>query len=137
VDVRGRVLRVVEVEQELAADDADGDGADGVAQRLAEAEAVERAPGGDVGAGDRRAARAAVRLEDVAVEPQRPLTERLEVGDGTDRTADQPLDLDGPAFLAPRARLALRTRARRGRQERVLGGHPPYSPAGQPPRNPL
>src|SRR5439155_7286421 len=77
------------------------------------------------------------RLEDVAVEPQRPLTERLEVGDGTDRTADQPLDLDGPAFLAPRARLALRTRARRGRQERVLGGHPPYSLPGQPPRNPL
>ena len=28
VDVRGRVLRVVEVEQRLAADDADGDGRD-------------------------------------------------------------------------------------------------------------
>ena len=40
---------------------------------------VERPVGGDVGAGDRRAAGAAVGLEHVAVEPERPLAERLEV----------------------------------------------------------
>src|SRR5436190_11771073 len=45
VDVGGRVLRIVEIEQELAPDDADRDGRDRVAQRLAEPEAVERAAG--------------------------------------------------------------------------------------------
>ena len=41
---------------------------------------VERAARGDVRAGDRGAARAAVGLQHVAVEPDRPLSERLEVG---------------------------------------------------------
>ena len=83
---------------------------------------------GDVDAGDRGAARAAVRLEHVAVEPERPLAERLEVGDGAHRAADQPLDLDRPALLAARARLALRPLAGRGGKERVLGGHPAAPP---------
>ena len=67
---------------------------------------------GDVRAADRRAARAAVGLEDVAVEPERPLAERLEVGDGAHRAADQPLDLDRAPLLLAARRLALR-RARR------------------------
>src|SRR5579859_229997 len=71
VDVRGRVLGVVEVEQRLAADDADRDGRNGVSEHLAEAEAVERATGGDVRARDRGASSAAVRLKHVAVEPER------------------------------------------------------------------
>src|SRR5262249_44696650 len=75
VDVGSRVLRVVEIEQRLAADDADRDRRHRVAERLAEPEAVERAPGGHVGAGDRGAARAAVGLQDVAVEPERALAE--------------------------------------------------------------
>ena len=79
VDLGGRVLGVVEVEQRLAVDDPDRDGGDRPGERLREAEPVERAAGGDVRAGDRRAARAAVGLQDVAVEPDRPLAERLEV----------------------------------------------------------
>ena len=81
VDVGGRVLGVVEVEQRLAVDDADRDGRDRAGERLREAEAVERALRRDVRAADRRAARAAVGLEHVAVEPDRPLAERLEVDD--------------------------------------------------------
>ena len=48
----------------------------------------------DVAAGDRRAARAAVGLEHVAVDVDRALAERLEVDDAAQRAADQPLDLD-------------------------------------------
>src|SRR5947209_5874232 len=44
VGVRGRVLRVVEVEHRDAADDTDGDRGDGVRERAREAEVVERAP---------------------------------------------------------------------------------------------
>src|SRR5262245_18503406 len=55
VDVRGRVLDVVEVEQQLAADNPERDRRDRVGHRLREPEAVERTPGGDVRAGDRRA----------------------------------------------------------------------------------
>ena len=80
VDVGGRVLDVVEVEQELAADDPERDRRDRARHRLREPEPVERPPRRDPGPGDRRAARAAVGLEHVAVEPERPLAERLEVG---------------------------------------------------------
>ena len=48
VDLGGRILRVLEVEQRLAVDDADRHCGDADGQRLAEAEAVERAPRGDV-----------------------------------------------------------------------------------------
>src|SRR6266571_8546778 len=74
--------------------DPDRDRGDRAGERLAEAEAVEGAPRGDVGAGDRRAPRPAVGLEHVAVEPQRALAECLEVCDRAQRAADQTLDLD-------------------------------------------
>ena len=56
--------------------------------------------GGHPDAADRGAARAAVRLEHVAVEPERALAERLEVGDGADGAPDEPLDLDRAPLLA-------------------------------------
>ena len=101
----------------------------------AEPDVVERPPRRDVRARDRRAAGAAVGLEHVAVEPERPLPERLHVGDRAERAADQPLDLDRPALLATRARLALRALPRRGREHRVLGGQPPAPVAVQPARD--
>src|SRR4051812_16267782 len=107
VDLRARILRVVEVEERLAVDDADRDGGDGVAQGLREAEAVECEPRRHVGAADRGAAGAAVGLEDVAVEPQGPLPERLEVGHRSQRPADQTLDLDRAAALFPARGLAV------------------------------
>ena len=81
VRLRGRVLGIVEVEHRPAVDHPDRDGGDLAGQRLREPEAVERPVGGHVGARDRGAARAAVGLEDVAVEPERPLAERPEVAD--------------------------------------------------------
>src|SRR6185503_8275408 len=92
VHLGGRVLRIVEVEDRVALDDSDRDGADGIGERLSEAHVVERPPRSDVSARDRRAPRAAVRLDDVAVDPERPLAERVEIGDGTQCAADQPLD---------------------------------------------
>ena len=80
---------------------------------------------------DRGAACAAVGLEDVAVEPERPLAERLEVDDGAERAADQALDLDRAALLLAARRLALHAVAGRGRQERVLRRHPAAALAAQ------
>src|SRR5437773_1188591 len=62
VDVRARILDVVEVEQRLSVDDADGNGRNRTSERLREPEAVERASRGDVRTADRGAARAAVGL---------------------------------------------------------------------------
>src|SRR3954453_23886595 len=105
VPLRLRILRVVEVEQGLAADDADRDRRDGARQRLGKPEAVERATRRHIGPADRGAAGAAVGLEDVAVEPERPLAERAEVRHRPQRAADQPLDLDRPTALLPPRRL--------------------------------
>src|SRR4029453_8658132 len=69
----------------------------------------------------------------VAVEPERPLTKRLQVGHGAQGAPDQPLDLHGAALLAARAGLALRPLTGRGRKEPVLPRHPsspgPLEPA--------
>src|SRR5215831_18129906 len=107
VDLGPRVLHVVEVEQQLAADDPERNRRDRVGQHAREARLPERARRRHVGARDRRAARSAVGLEDVAVEPERPLAERLEVEHGANRAPDQALDLDRAALLLARARLAL------------------------------
>src|SRR5438270_4415814 len=99
VDLGLGVLCIVEIEHRLAVDDADRDGCDRSGQRPAEPEPVEGPAGRDVRAADRSAACAAVRLEDVAVDPERALAERVEVGDRPERTPDQPLDLDRSAAL--------------------------------------
>src|SRR6266576_4727667 len=117
VGVGARVLGVVEVEQRHALDDADRDGGDRIPERAREAEAVECAHRGDVRAADCRAPRPAVGLEDVAVEPERPLAERVVVGDRADRASDQPLDLDRPPLLLAARRLPLDALAGRGRSE--------------------
>src|SRR3954451_20981539 len=99
VDVGDRVPGVVEVEQRDAVDDADRHGGHAADERLREAEPVERALRRGVCAGDGRAARAAVRLQHVAVEVDRALAEGREVDDAAQGAADQPLDLDGPPTL--------------------------------------
>src|SRR4051812_23101058 len=137
VRVRRRVLRVVEVEQRDTVNDTDGHCGDRVAQSLREAEAVERAARRDVRAADRRAARAAVGLQHVTVEPERPLAERFEVEDRTNRAADQPLNLDGAAALLPARRLALSAVAGRSGQQRVLSRHPAATGAVEPARHAL
>src|SRR5256714_10127135 len=135
VDLGGRVFCVVEIEQRLPADDADRDRCDGVGQRLREPEPVERQPPRDAGPADRRAAGAAGRLQHIAVEPKRPLAERLEVCDGAQRTSDQPLDLDRSATLLAARGLTLRALAGRRGQQRILSGHPAASFANEPARD--
>src|SRR6266550_393999 len=121
-----------QLEQRLAVDYADGNGRDRVRQRLREPEPVEREPRRNVGAADRRAARAAVSLEDVAVEPERPLAQRPKVSHRPQGPPDQTLDLDrAPSLLAAR-RFPLGALAGRRRQQRVLGGHPAAPLAHQP-----
>ena len=137
IDVGLGVLGVVEVEQRLPGDDAHRDRRHRAGQRLREPKAVERAMGGHPDAADRRAARPAVRLEHVAVEPERALSERLEVGDGAYGAPDEPLDLDRAASLAARAHLAGGALARGRRQQRVLGGHPALPLAHEPARHAL
>src|SRR5215218_4531845 len=77
VDLGAGVLDAVEIEQDLAVHDSYGDRGDAVDERPAEAHAVERPLRRHVDAGDARTTGAAVGLEDVAVEPQRALAERL------------------------------------------------------------
>ena len=79
---------------------------------------------GDAGAGDRRAARAAVGLQHVAVDLDRALAERREIGDRAQAAADQALDLLRAARLLAVGGLAPAARVRRARQHAVLGGEP-------------
>ncbi len=89
--------------------------------------AVQRRAGhrrsGDERAVDGRGARAAVGFEHVAVDPERALAELVEIDDGPQAAADQPLDLDAAAvdLAALVARLAGVGGAG---QHAVLGGEP-------------
>ncbi len=135
VGLGARVLGVLEVEERLAFDDPDRDGCHGSRERLREAELVERAARSDIRAGDRRAAGTAVGLQHVAVEPHRPLAQRLEVDDTAERAADQPLDLDRAAALLPTRSLARDALARRRREQRVLRRHPTPALVAKPARD--
>src|SRR5437667_350130 len=86
---RSKPLAVVEVEQGLPVDDADGHGGELARERLRKPEAVEREARRDPRAGDRGAPRAPVGLEHVAVEPERALAQSLEVADAAQRATDQ------------------------------------------------
>ena len=85
----------------------------------------------DVAAGDRRRPRAAVGLEDVAVDGDRAFAEPREVDHAAQRTTDQPLDLVGPAADAALRRFAVGALGGGARQHRVLGGHPAGALAAQ------
>src|SRR4051794_40728590 len=142
VDLRGRVLGIVEVEQRGAIDDPARDRGDRAGQReLGELALVDQAAAGelerDVAAGDRGAAGAAVGLEDVAVDVDGALAERLEVDDAADRAADQALDLDGAAVGAALGDVALLAVAGGGGEHPVLGGQPAAALAGHPARDGL
>jgi len=80
-------------------------------------------------AGDAGAARAAVRLQYIAVQMQGAFAQRLEIEHGPQAAPDQALDfLGAAALLAPRG-LAVRTRVGGARQHAVLGGDPALPPA--------
>jgi len=76
------------------------------------------------GAGDCGGPRPAVGLDDVAVDRDRRLAERPEVGHRAQAAPDEPLDLVGASARAAGADLAALALVRGGRQHRVLGRHP-------------
>src|SRR5438105_15399950 len=84
-----------------------------------------------VAAGDRGRARAAIRLQYIAVDRDGALAECLEIDDRAQRSADEALDLlSAPALLAASG-LARCARVSRPGQHAVLGRHPALAFAAQ------
>ena len=86
VDLGGGILFVAEIQQAFAIQDADAGGGDifanGVgAENAAFDESADGEAEGDEGAGDGGGARAAIGLQDVAIEDDGAFTERPEVDD--------------------------------------------------------
>src|SRR5262249_58757904 len=82
-------------------------------------------------------ARAAIGLDHIAIQRDRPIAERLEINDAAQRAADQTLDL-----LCAAALLALRSFAaaacmRGARQHAVFASDPAFALAFQPARHAL
>src|SRR5216684_8218749 len=107
-----RILDIVEIEHGDTVMDAARHRRDGVGQRqrgdeLAGDQFLQRHVQGDIAAGDRRRARPAIGLEDVAIDADLPLAERLQIGDGAQRPADQALNFLGAAALLAARRLAV------------------------------
>ena len=76
---------------------------------------------------DRGRARPAVGLEDVAIDDDGRLAERGQIGHAPERTADEPLDLVGPARDLSRRPLPGRPLLRGAGKHGVFGGHPARS----------
>ena len=131
VDLRARILRVVEVQQQRALHDAHAHRAQVPPERPLEARAPERDGERDPATGDRGAARAAVRLEHVAVDGHGPLAQDRRVHHAPQRPPDEPLDLVRPAAQLALDRLALAALRGGARQHRVLRGHPADALAAQ------
>ena len=82
----------------------------------------------DVAAGDRGRSRAAVGLQNVAVDRDRVLAERIAVDDRAQAAADQALNLERAAALRAARGLARRAGVRGARQHAVLGRDPALAP---------
>src|SRR6185295_19236505 len=99
IDFGARVLRVVEVEQHLAADHSDRNRRDIVRNRKRGGElsvVVELSQSQhqrNKGARYRRGARSSIRLDDVAVEIDRAFADAIGLDNSSQRTADEPLNL--------------------------------------------
>lgn len=142
IDFGLRIFLVSEIEEDGALDDADAGGGD----ELPEGRGFERAGGdhaieGDgessAGSGDGRGARTAVGLEDVAIEDDGALAERLQIDDSTQGAADEALDLMGAAPDFAALGLAGRAGESGTGQHAVLGGNPAAATVAEPGGNAL
>ncbi len=86
----------------------------------------------DPGAGDRGRARAAIGLDDVAVDRDLALAERCQIDHGAQRAADQALDFLGAAALLAGGCFARHALAGGARQHAVFGRHPALAGVAQP-----
>src|SRR5690242_8339632 len=98
IDIGAGVFLVAEIEQDFAAYDADADGCDRrfygmCCQDAAPDKLRAGAVQGDIGSGDGGSARAAVRLENIAVEGDSARSQRLPVHYGAQGASDEALDL--------------------------------------------
>src|SRR5207244_2384839 len=124
-------FEVIEVQTGLALHDADAHRGYEVAdrdhtQKVALDGFLQRQVEGDEPTRDRSRARAAIGLEHVAVHHDRSLSHKRHIDGGSQRTADQALDLLGAAVDPPRPRFACSARLRRPWQHRVFGGDPAF-----------
>lgn len=87
-------------------------------------EFVESDGDGDATTGDGCGAGPAVGLQDIAIEPDGPWSEGLEVDHGPERASDEPLDFGRAAIESARRDIALFTVERRIREHIVFGGEP-------------
>ena len=139
VGVGLRILGIVEIEHRHARTDAAGNRRDMIAQHVGLDHLARFHPGEavverDPGAGDGGGAGAAVGLDDVAVDGDLPLAERLEIDHRTQAAPDQALDFHGAAVLLAGRGLAPRALERRARQHAVFGGDPAARLAFEPRR---
>src|SRR5436305_11178278 len=107
-----RILGVIEVEHRNPLEHPAGNRRDAVVQRhfrqqTGGDEALKGLVEGDIAAGDRGGAGAAIGLDHVAIDADLPLAHRGEVGHRPQAAADQALDFLGPAALPAARRLAV------------------------------
>src|SRR6185503_14196553 len=143
IDLSARVLRVVEVEQHLAADHTDRDRCDIVRNRKRGRElsiVVELSQSEhqrNKGAGYRSRAGSSIRLDNVAVEIDCALADPVGLNNSSQRTADEPLNFLCAARKLNAARFALRSRFSGARQHGVFGGDPSFSSSALKHRYPI
>jgi hypothetical protein len=123
------VFRVVQIEHRHSLIDAGGNGGDEFPDReilqlaLGE-ELVERDGHGHAAAGDRCGARAAVGLQDIAIDPHRALADLFQVHHGAQRAADEALDFGRASVDFPARDITWFAVERGVGQHRILGGEP-------------
>src|SRR5438309_868573 len=124
VGIGDRVLGIRQIEEQVTPHIAGGDRGD-VSHDGRGLDLAHRMRERDEAAGDRGRPRAAVGLDDLAVDYDAPRTERLQIDRRAKRAADKALDLEGPPARAPGDALALAPLGRAARKHRVLRGDPP------------
>src|SRR5690606_19490986 len=137
IGIGGAVFVVVQIQHRRSLIDAAAHGRDLcldriVGERAALDQAVDCEPEGDPRAGDRRGARAAVGLYDVAIEGDLTLAELLQVDHGAQAAADKALNFLRTARLTAFCRLPLAAGMRCARQHRVFGRDPTFARTSRP-----
>ena len=129
IDLRRRVVNVVEIERRRAFADADGNRRHAVNDRILRNELLleELLHGdlkGDHTARNRRTTRAAVRLNDITVDDNLALAQRLHISDCAQRAADQTLNLRAAAVKLELGNITAVSGIGRARQHAVFRRDP-------------